>query len=139
MIVTFCGHRDVTDEAVIVTSLEETVENLILCGATQFYLSGYGHFDYIAAKTVKKLQMEYPQIESILILPYLNRNYDPSLYDATIYPPLEATPQKYAIVKRNKWMVDAADTIIAYVKYSFGGAAKTLEYAKKRKKRICEL
>ena len=30
-------------------------------------------------------------------------------------------------------MVDSADLVIAYVKYSWGGAAKTLEYAKRRK------
>jgi hypothetical protein len=30
-------------------------------------------------------------------------------------------------------MVDSADFVISYVKYSWGGAAKTLEYAKRKK------
>ena len=36
-------------------------------------------------------------------------------------------------------MVDEADLVIAYVMYSWGGAAKTLEYAKRKKKTIINL
>lgn len=36
-------------------------------------------------------------------------------------------------------MVDSADIIVAYVKYPFGGAAKTLEYAQRKRKEIIEL
>ena len=36
-------------------------------------------------------------------------------------------------------MVDSADLVIAYVQYSWGGAAKTLEYAKRKKKTIINL
>lgn len=76
MIVTFCGHRDVTNEAEVKKQLVEIIKKLILRGAKEFYLGGYGHFDLLAAKAVKQLQKEYPQIQSILILPYLNQNYD---------------------------------------------------------------
>ncbi|MBQ4160368.1 MAG: DUF1273 family protein [Clostridia bacterium] len=139
MIVTFCGHRDVTNEAEVKKQLVEIIKKLILRGAKEFYLGGYGHFDLLAAKAVKQLQKEYPQIQSILILPYLNQNYDTPMYDASIYPPIEATPKKYAILKRNAWMVDSADIIVAYVKYPFGGAAKTLEYAQRKRKEIIAL
>ena len=36
-------------------------------------------------------------------------------------------------------MVEQADLVIAYVKYSWGGAAKTLEYSKRKKKRIINI
>ena len=36
-------------------------------------------------------------------------------------------------------MVNEADLVIAYVMYSLGGAAKTLEYAKRKKKAIINL
>ena len=36
-------------------------------------------------------------------------------------------------------MVDQADLIIAYVDHPYGGAYKTLEYAKKKQKNIINL
>ena len=36
-------------------------------------------------------------------------------------------------------MVEEADLVIAYVMYSWGGAVKTLEYAKRKKKTIINL
>ncbi len=139
MLVTFCGHRDVEYEYLVEKQLVEIIKSLILRGAKEFFLGGYGRFDLLAAKAVKRLQKDYPQIRSILVLPYLNRSYDTALYDASIYPPIENTPKRFAILKRNQWMVDTADVVIAYVKYPFGGAAKTLEYAKRRNKRIVEI
>ena len=55
-------------------------------------------------------------------------------YDGSVYPDLENTPPRFAIIKRNEWMIDKSDFLIAYVKNSFGGANKTLSYAKKRRK-----
>ncbi len=45
-------------------------------------------------------------------------------YDETTYPPPENTPLRYAISRRNKWLVAQADTIIAYIICSWGGAAR---------------
>lgn len=42
-------------------------------------------------------------------------------------------------LKRSKWVVKEADLVIAYVTYYWGGAAKTLEYAKRKKKTIINL
>lgn len=41
-------------------------------------------------------------------------------------------------IKANEYMVDRADTLIAYVKYG-GGAEKTLKYAKKQNRTIINL
>ncbi len=57
------------------------------------------------------------------------------IYLKTKYPPIEAVPKKFAIVKRNEYMVDKSDAV-AYVKKSWGGATITLEYAQKKKKKI---
>ena len=64
---------------------------------------------------------------------------DSRLYDSTIYPPLENTPPKFAILKRNEWMINAADLIIAFVTHSYGGTYKSFEYAKKKKKNLINL
>ena len=136
MIVTFCGHREVNKPEKIWKWLYETVEELILEGADCFYLGGYGQFDAMAADVVRELKQKYQGIRSVLVLPYLDREYDTSGYDESIYPPLENAPRRYAISKRNEYMVDKADVVVAYVVYGFGGASKTLRYAERKHKRI---
>lgn len=51
----------------------------------------------------------------------------------TVFPEgLELVPKRYAIVHRNRWMVEQSDYMIAYVTHSFGGAAQTYAYAVRR-------
>ena len=57
-------------------------------------------------------------------------------YDETVYPPLESVPRRYVILRRNEWMIQRCDVLVAYVTHGWGGAAKTLAYARKRKKTI---
>ncbi|MBQ4160316.1 MAG: hypothetical protein IJD83_05240 [Clostridia bacterium] len=136
--VTFCGHRtlSIAETERLRVRLYAEIEKMIFQGAAEFLLGGYGDFDRLCAKTVKALQAKYPHIKSVLVIPYLNREYNTELYDCTEYPPIEAVPPRYAIVKRNAYMVERAEIVIAYVKYTFGGAWTTLEYAKRRKKTI---
>ena len=64
---------------------------------------------------------------------------DRHLYDSSVYPPIENVPMRFAINKRNEWMINQADLVIAYVDHTFGGAYKTLQYAKRKKKQIINL
>ena len=136
MIVTFCGHREVREPEKVRKWLYETVEGLIREGADCFYLGGYGQFDSMAAGVVREMKPKYPHIHSVLVLPYLDREFDASRYDESLYPPLENVPQRYAISKRNEYMVNNADVVVTYAVYSFGGASKTLRYAERKHKRI---
>ena len=138
-IVTFCGHNEAGIGEEIRQMLYRTVEQEIQNGADLFYLGGYGHFDRMAAGVVRELKEKYPHIKSVLVLAYLNREVDMRYYDETTYPPLENTPPRYAISKRNEWLVAQADTVIAYVTRGWGGAAKTLRYAERKHKCIIEL
>ena len=59
---------------------------------------------------------------------YYEKFYDEVLYplDGKIYP-------KAAITKRNKWMIDNADILVAFVRDGRrGGAMTTLKYAEKQ-------
>lgn len=134
MTVTFCGHSQITEKEKVKRWLEDTVTLLIAEGADTFYLGGYGDFDLLSASVLRKLQKSHPQIKLILVLPYLNRKFDFSEYDSTLYPALEKVPPKFAILKRNQKMVELSDVIVAYVTHSWGGAAKTLAYAGRKKK-----
>lgn len=136
MIAAFCGHRQIQEPEEVKAWLNETVEQLILEGADRFYLGGYGRFDVLAAAVVNERKKQHPGIRSVLVLPYPDLTFDAGSYDETVYPPLENVPRRFAISKRNEYMVDRADVVVAYVIYSFGGACKTLSYAQRKKKRI---
>lgn len=136
MTVTFCGHGEVSQEKEVRQWLKSTVRQVVDAGCDLFLLGGYGAFDRMAASVVNEIKMNNSQVESILVLPYLDRKIDATGYDGTTYPPIESVPKRYAISHRNKWMVEQADIVIAYVIHDWGGAATTLKYALKKGKQI---
>ena len=135
MNVTFCGHSQIWKREEVKKWIFNVTKKLIQQGATTFYLGGYGAFDSLVASVLRELKKDYPQIELILVLAYLNTERNTSGYDSTVYPPLEAVPRRFAITHRNRWMVDVADVVVAYVLHDWGGAATTLRYANQRAKR----
>ena len=136
MTVTFCGHAQISQSEKIEKWLYDVTQKLIEQGATTFYLGGYGAFDSLAVSVLREQKKQYPQIELILVLAYLNTGRDTSGYDITVYTPLETVPRRFAISHRNRWMVESADVVVAYVLHDWGGAATTLRCAKQKKKQI---
>ncbi len=141
MIITFCGHSNFFKSKEFEKTLLEFLENKVGNNEVDFYLGGYGDFDSFAFDCCRNFQKTHSNATLIYISPYLNnsievRNY---FYDYSIYPEIEDKPPKYAIIYRNRWMVEKADLVVAYVKYSFGGAYKTYKYAKKLNKEIFNL
>lgn len=134
MKVTFCGHSIVPDRQAVEAWLYNTCSDLIKIGASEFYLGGYGGFGNMCAAVLRDIKKEYPHIRLILVLPYLNSSIQTAGYDETVYPPLESVPKRFAISRRNEWMVLQCDFIVSYVTHNWGGAVKTLEYAKRKNK-----
>ena len=126
MNVTFCGHSKLYQTENISKWLDIILPALIEGGATTFYLGGYGDFDSLAAAAVRRQKTKYPNIEAVLVLAYLNREMDASRYDGTTYPPLETVPPRYAIVRRNEWMVCEGDVVISGVTHRPAEAAHSL-------------
>ncbi len=145
-IFTFCGHSSINFD---VEEMESKILNLLeseLNGTpVQFLLGGYGQFDGFALRCCKKYKTLHPEATLTFVTPYLdddylkNRDIFLKEYDDVIYPELEIVPKRYAISKRNQWMVQKADFLIAYVDHSWGGAVKTLEYAIRSKKNYVNL
>ena len=136
MIAIFFVHAQILQSEEIEKWLYVVTENLIEQGAITFYLGGYGAFDSLAASVLKAQKKRYPHIELVLVLAYLNTKRNTSGYDSTIYPPLEMVPRRFVISYRNRWMVESANVVVAYVLHDWGGAATTLRYAKQKKKQI---
>ena len=140
MIITFCGHSNYSsnlgDEEKLFGLLEEVAKG----NQVDFYLGGYGSFDIFAHRCAKKYKGKHPNSKLIFITPYLDKwlkKREENIgaeYDAIVYPELESVPKKFAILRRNEWMVERSDYVIGYVKTHYGGAYKTLLYAHKHKK-----
>jgi hypothetical protein len=146
--ITFCGHKDISDRQFILNKLIETLEPYFK-GETPlaFYCGGYGAFDSIASQAIDVLRKKYTEVkaEKIFVTPYITPAYQERIndmkkfYDDVIYPPLENVPLRFAISRRNEWMMKSSDIVIAYVMHSWGGAAKTLTYAKRQHKQIINI
>ena len=68
------------------------------------------------------------------------KEYYETSYDDVVVPgELDGVHYKSAITKRNRWMVEQSDWLIAFVYRNFGGAYATLRYAEKKGLRIINL
>lgn len=142
MTVTFFGHSNAPQD--IIPKLESILIDLIQNkGATKFYVGNHGNFDSLVKITLKKLKQQFPHIDYAVVLAYIpiKRNeLDYKYYLDTIIPDgIENTPPKYAIIKRNRWMIDNSDMVVAYVKYIVGGAAKFKDLAEKKGKIVINI
>lgn len=138
----FAGHRNLYNKDDLSEKLSSKIEDLIMNEkVNEFWVGNYGAFDHLSSYTVKKLKEKYPHIELNLIIPYLTseitKNKDLYLkeFDNILIADIpEKTPKKFHIIKCNEYMIQKSDYLIAYIEFSYGGAYKTLEYAKKQKK-----
>ena len=138
MKVSLIGHHDAPPH--IRETLKEILTELIIHeNASLFYVGNQGAFDKMAYHVLAELEAEYPTIRFFVIFAYMpTRSEYPSNH--TILPEEAAKSHpKYAILKRNKWMIEHSDVVVSYVTYSFGGAAKYKETARKKGKRIVEI
>lgn len=135
---TFAGHREVYSSA-IESDIESALSEIMQTdNAFVFYSGGMGDFDKKCESAVRGMKRKYPglSIRLVLVIPYmthqLNRDkeYYESRYDDIVIPSeLIGIHYKAAIKKRNRWMVDQADKILAYIYRDFGGAFDTVKYA----------
>lgn len=139
-ICTFAGHGEIYGENTLKEKLKKEIINLIGSYVVNtFYNGGKGQFDWLCAECVKELKKDYPLIKSYLILAYMpgkKNQFDTDFYkrfDDILYPEIEKVPPKFAIIKRNEWMIDKSDFLIAYVDHNWGGAYRTLNHATKKK------
>ncbi len=140
MIITFCGHSSFRAELDDEKRVLDIIENVANGEQVDFYLGGYGNFDNFAKDCAKKYQEKYPDTKVIFVTPYLTKwlsdrkDYFEKEYDEILFPEIESVPPKFAVSKRNEWMVRVSDYVIGYVSRHFGGAYNMLLYAHKHNK-----
>ena len=138
---TFFGHRNVSVkiEEILTSILIKLIENNV----DRFYVGSQGNFDHIVIKILKSLKIKYPHIDYYIVLAYLpvkKDNYHIDYYKNTLYPEgLEAVPPRYAIVKRNQWMIEKSDYVIVYVTQPFGNSGKFKTISEKKGKIVINI
>lgn len=140
MTVTFFGHRNTPEH--IKNSLEITISNLIENQNANIFLVGnQGGFDNMSNSILFKLKEKYPHIKHYTILAYMpTKNNENNCNKNTIFPEdVAISHPKFAISKRNDWMLKNSDIVICYITHSDGGAAKYCEKAKKQGKLVINI
>ncbi len=146
MRITFCGHGKFSyckdDEA----RLLEYLENRISGQDVEFYFGADGSFDSFVLSCCRKYKEQHGNARLIFVTPYISLEYQRSHIDyiadkcdEIIYPDLERVLPKFAIIYRNRYMVDKCDILVSYVNREYGGAYKTYSYAMKKNKEIYNL
>ena len=136
----FFGHREVTHN--IKDKLIAIIEKLITeDNVTEFYVGHQGQFDWMVYSVLKELKAKYPQIRYTVVLAYMPDEYIRELYgEDTLFPDgLENVPKKFAISKRNDWMIQQSEIAVCYVHKITGGAAKFREKAEKKVLKVIDV
>ena len=143
--VAFFGHRRIYNIREIEEKLVPILNELILTKEyVEFYIGRNGEFDEFAASVIKRVQKQLDRDNNVMILtlPYTVKDieYYADYYDEIVIPDAigKAHP-KAAITLRNRWMVDTADLIIAYIEREEGGAYSAVKYAKKLNKKVVNI
>ncbi len=139
----FAGHSEIYDVNVEEITRIAAVKLIEECMVREFWVGNYGQYDKLAASIVRKLKKQYTHIKLVLVIPYLTKEINENAfeyknkYDEIIVADIQPnTPVRYRLLKANEYMIDKCEYLLAYVKHSWGGAAKTLKYAQRKQKII---
>ena len=139
---TFFGHKDTPEEtkSILRSALIYLIEKQ---NVDLFYVGNNGNFDSMVAKSLSELQNIYSHIKFFVVIAYLpthSESYISKCIYKTIYPQgLENIPKRFAIDKRNRWMLNNSSFVITYVNRITGGAYKFKCLAQKQNKTVIEL
>ena len=127
---TFFGHSEChgLDMAV----LRAAIENLIKQGADTFLVGNQGQFDGMVLSCLRSLWQQYGHIRYSVVLAYMPAGEKNGAdMENTLYPEIEGHP-RFAIERRNRYLIDNADMVLCYVDHTWGGAYKFAKMARSR-------
>lgn len=137
----FTGHRDIPFDFPA-EKLYDTVETLIKNGVTHFYNGAAQGFDMLAAETVAFLKRKYKHIKLIICAPFYGQEKYFSVEEKSRYKAIIKNADELVYVseryykgcylKRDRYMADRADILVAYKKKTTGGTAYTVGYFSKK-------
>ena len=135
---TFFGHRDCPE--FIKPILRSAIRELITVHQVDtFYVGNQGRFDGYVHSELRQLQKEFPLIRFAVVLAYLPSHPSDNWEDTMFPEGLECVHPRYAIDRRNKWMIAQSEFVICYIARNWGGAARYVSLARRQGKQIIPL
>lgn len=143
----FTGHR-ILSGGFDVNLLDRVVLNLIKSGVNKFYSGMAKGFDLIAAESVINFKKEF-KVSLCACIPYKNQPENFSESDAERYKKILENCDDAVIFSdeyfsgcmqtRDRFLVDNSDVLVCYLRKKYGGTFYTVNYARKKNKKIIEL
>ena len=141
MIVSFFGHARFPYSQELPSKIMNVLEEVVGNNDVEFFVGFYGAFENICFECAVEYKSKRSNVVVTYVTPYIDvSRYEHSLKkcDGSIYPEIERTPQKFAIIKRNEWVINHSDVIIFY-NIGVGKTNDFYEYAQRRNKKIINL
>ncbi len=142
MVATFFGH------STLLVDLREPLENLITelvekRGVSCFYVGDSGAFDAVVRQALESVKRKKQGIRCEVVLsrlPTADAIKDTDEPIPTLFPEcMGSVPPRFAIDRRNRWMLQQADIVVVYVTTPFGGAAKFKQLSEKAGREVINL
>ena len=137
---TFFGHRNTPChiEGKLFSVLKELIEKE---NVDTFMVGNQGDFDSMVKKNLRLLKREFPHIKYSIVIPYMPVKKEAYTdFSETVFPEeLSGVFPKWAIDKRNKYMISKSEFVVSYVERTHGGAYKYKTMAEKKGLRVINL
>lgn len=147
----FTGHRAITmaEQKQLLPVLDEKVLHAINQGVTVFRNGGALGFDTLSALHILGIKKKYPNIKLLIDAPHRRQSARYNDADKEIYDYILRCADgvtyvseyytKDCMQRRNRYMVDHSDMVIAYVRTPRGGSYYTACYAESVDKTVIYL
>jgi hypothetical protein len=132
MTCTFFGHRDTP--YIVFEQLKTSIINMIeKNNVERFYVGNNGNFDIMAQKALEEISIKRNDFDYLIVLSRINEIARGGNQNKTIFPEeLAEVLPKFAIVKRNNWLICNSSYVIAYSKYPSSNANKLIKKSMKK-------
>lgn len=134
----FFGHRDTP------ISIREEIRKIILelieNGVCDFYVGNNGGFDLLVQGVFSQISKEQTKINFYIVLSCINEHAISGSQELSVFPDqLACVPRRFAISKRNEYLLKKASIIVAYAKQRISNTDKIIERAIKKGIKIINL
>ena len=139
MVCTFFGHRDAP------YTIREELRGAILKlineeGVKKFYVGNDGGFDCLVQRVLQEITEIRKDITFSVVLSRISENVLSGDQEKSIFPEgMEAAPYRFAIAKRNEWMIAHSTHAIVYVCHESSHCARWLDRATRKGLRVRNL
>ncbi|MBQ2773058.1 MAG: hypothetical protein IJF45_01785 [Clostridia bacterium] len=133
------GHRTASSglRMPLKTSILKLIEEH---GVKTFYVGNNGNFDYLAQFVLSEITNARSDVRYYIVLSAMGETTLSDNGEVTLFPEgLETTPPRFAIYKRNDWLIKNSQYAIVYVETEVSNCYKWMKRAMRKGVKILNL